>query len=162
MNRFHKKVLSGVLASTMVLSAASVALAGASSDPLASAEREAANAAISEAAATEGMVLLDNAAGVLPISSEAGTKVALYGTGAYATIKGGTGSGDVYLKDGANISVLQGFEEAGYDVVNTEFLAARLAEKEEGEAAYGGGSMWGSYVHNEPLYDEAEIADAAA
>ncbi|MBM6871484.1 S-layer homology domain-containing protein, partial [Pseudoflavonifractor phocaeensis] len=73
---------------------------GASTDPNASAAREEANAAISQWAATQGMVLLENNNNVLPISGNAGTPVALFGVGAYNTIKGGTGSGDVYLKDG--------------------------------------------------------------
>ncbi|MBM6871970.1 glycoside hydrolase family 3 N-terminal domain-containing protein, partial [Pseudoflavonifractor phocaeensis] len=73
---------------------------GASSDPGASAAREEANADISQWAATQGMVLLENNNNALPISGNAGTPVALFGVGAYNTIKGGTGSGDVYLKDG--------------------------------------------------------------
>src|SRR5205823_1869885 len=40
--------------------------------------------------------------------------VAVYGVGAYATVKGGTGSGDVNSR--ATVSVRQGLEEAGYAV----------------------------------------------
>lgn len=64
----------------------------ASTDPNASAKREATNAAISQKAATQGMVLLENNNNSLPIAQTKGTKVALFGVGSYKTIKGGTGS----------------------------------------------------------------------
>ncbi|MCI8300658.1 MAG: glycoside hydrolase [Lachnospiraceae bacterium] len=54
------------------------------------------HAEISKRAAEEGIVLLENKNEVLPVAK--GTKAALFGTGSYATIKGGTGSGDVYNK----------------------------------------------------------------
>ena len=53
-------------------------------------EREVINAQISRKLAGECMVLLEND-GALPIHTK---KVALFGNGARATIKGGTGSGD--------------------------------------------------------------------
>ena len=54
--------------------------------------------------AGECMVILEND-GVLPL--QAGTKkIALFGTGARHTIKGGTGSGDVNVRE--NISIAQG------------------------------------------------------
>lgn len=90
-NKIVKAMLALSLVASMTVSSAVPAFAAASTDPNASAEREATNGAISQAAATEGMVLLENNNGVLPISSEEGTKVALFGAGTYATIKGGTG-----------------------------------------------------------------------
>lgn len=159
-NKIVKAMLAISLVASMTVSSAVPAFAAASTDPNASAEREAANGAISQAAATEGMVLLENN-GVLPISSEQGTKVALFGAGTYATIKGGTGSGDVYLKDGANINVWQGFEEAGYDIVNTSFLEAQEADYETKSAEYSQSGGWGGYVHMESAYEEADV-DAAA
>lgn len=163
--------LAASLAGTSVIPSAA-----ASPDAAASAQREAANAEISQYAATQGMVLLENrelenGSKSLPISQEKGTKIALFGVGAYKTVKGGTGSGDVYLKDGANISVLQGLEDAGYRVVTnqkvngatTSFLDDRLAEYENADT---GSSAWGSYAHNEPAYaaDQKSAAevDAAA
>ena len=82
-------------------------------DPNASIEREKANAEFSEYAATQGMVLMENKDQALPISQEKGTKVALYGNGVYNTIKGGTGSGNVNVREEGNILVKQGFEDAG-------------------------------------------------
>ena len=110
-NRIARAALSLTLAAAMTVGSVIPAYAGASTDPNASAEREATNAQISQSAATEGMVLLDNESGVLPMAKSG--NVALFGAGVYATVKGGTGSGDVYLKDGANIDVEQGFEDAG-------------------------------------------------
>ncbi len=51
---------------------------------------------LSNDAAREGMVLLKNENGTLPLSR--GEKVALFGKGSIAYVKGGGGSGDVYTK----------------------------------------------------------------
>ena len=70
------------------------------------------NGALSKRAATEGMVLLENNDNALPMPKTG--NVAVYGVGAYKTVKGGTGSGDVnnrYL-----VTVRQGLENAGYAV----------------------------------------------
>ena len=137
-----------VLSAAMILSCVSPAtLKAASTDPTSSTEREARNAAVAEDAATQGMVLLDNAKDVLPIAKTG--KIALYGTGVYNTVKGGTGSGDVYLKSGSDWSVLTAFNKAGYEVVNQNFLAERKAY-----AAANGGQ--------EDIYDVAEVNIAAA
>lgn len=72
---------------------------------------------VSRQAAAEGMVLLKNDGG-LPLRS--GARVALLGLGARHPIKGGTGSGDVNSRD--VISVDQGLREAGFEVVNTDYL----------------------------------------
>lgn len=48
---------------------------------------------VAREAAAEGMVLLENCEHILPL--QPGSKVALYGSGAVKTIKGGSGSGDV-------------------------------------------------------------------
>lgn len=68
--------------------------------------------------AGECMVILEND-GVLPL--QAGTKkIALFGTGARHTIKGGTGSGDVNVRE--NISIAQGLERAGFKFVTEGWL----------------------------------------
>ena len=72
---------------------------------------------VSRQAAAEGMVLLKND-GALPL--RAGARVALLGLGARHPIKGGTGSGAVNSRD--VISVDQGLREAGFEVVNTDYL----------------------------------------
>ena len=51
------------------------------------------NRRVAREAAAEGMVLLENCEHILPL--QPGSKVALYGSGAVKTIKGGSGSGDV-------------------------------------------------------------------
>lgn len=156
-NKMVRSALSLTLAASLVATGTVPSMA-ASSDPNSSAAREAENARISQRAATEGMVLLDNR-GALPISKTG--RVALYGTGVYATVKGGTGSGDVYLKEGANIDVQQGFEDAGYNVINKAFLAEQEAKSKESGGS-GGGMFGGTSTYNEEVYDEAVIDEAAA
>lgn len=68
--------------------------------------------------AGECMVLLEND-GTLPLSGP--QKVALYGNGARATVKGGTGSGEVNCR--YSVSVEQGLEEAGFTVTTKAWLA---------------------------------------
>ena len=68
--------------------------------------------------AGECMVLLEND-GILPLQSDA-KKLALFGTGARHTIKGGTGSGDVNVRE--NISIAQGLERAGFKFVTEGWL----------------------------------------
>ena len=77
--------------------------------------RELENAALSREAAAQSFVLLKND-GLLPL--KAGAAVALYGYGASRTIKGGTGSGDV--NERYCVSLAQGLENAGYNIVNRE------------------------------------------
>ncbi len=80
--------------------------------------RELRHRRLARAAAAEGMVLLKNEGGVLPIPR--GSRIALYGAGAEITIKGGTGSGDVNSRD--TVSVRQGLEQAGYQLTSTAWL----------------------------------------
>lgn len=71
-------------------------------------------------AAAEGIVLLKNEGGLLPLSET--TRIALYGAGAVRTMKGGTGSGDVNERD--SVSVFEGLRNAGYEITTGEWLAA--------------------------------------
>ena len=73
------------------------------------------------------MVLLEND-GTLPLLAPG--KVALYGNGARATVKGGTGSGEVNSRSA--ISIEQGLELAGFTVTTKSWLDAqqRLADAE--------------------------------
>ena len=97
--------------------------------------REIAHREIARKAAAEGMVLLKNEGGVLPLA--AGSRVALYGSGASRTVKGGTGSGDV--NERACISIYQGMKDAGYVIANEDWVTdydeqyerARLAWRDE-------------------------------
>ena len=80
-------------------------------------EREIRNRKIARMAAAEGMVLLKNE-GILPIKK--GERIALFGGGAVATVKGGTGSGDVNERE--RVSICQGLAEEGVELANREWL----------------------------------------
>ena len=68
-------------------------------------------------AAVEGIVLLKNE-GVLPLSTA--SAIALLGSGAEKTIKGGIGSGDVNNRE--HISIYQGMKEAGVTITSEDWL----------------------------------------
>ncbi len=76
---------------------------------------EKANAILSQRAATEGMVLLENHDSALPMPTSG--NVAVFGVGAYVTVKGGTGSGQVNNR--SSVTVRQGLEDAGYTVTTS-------------------------------------------
>ena len=101
-------------------------------------EREIEGAEIARTAAEEGMVLLKNDNGALPLSPG---KIALYGTGAVRTVRGGTGSGDPFnggLSGGGeihinqspryHINIMPALEAAGFTVVNAAEMNALSAE----------------------------------
>ena len=73
---------------------------------------------VAREAAAEGIVLLKNKDQILPLKS--GSAVAIYGSGAGRTIKGGTGSGDVNERE--KVSIFQGMKNAGYEVTNEEWI----------------------------------------
>ena len=77
------------------------------------------NRRVAREAAAEGMVLLENCEHILPL--QPGSKVALYGSGAVKTIKGGSGSGDVNERE--TISIWAGMKNAGYKIVNEDWLS---------------------------------------
>ena len=93
------------------------------------------------------MVLLENKNNSLPISKEKGQD-RTFGQGVYNTIKGGTGSGAVNQRD--NVTVQQGFENAGYDIVDIDFVNQMY----ERWTANGGGTSqgWSYKWVNEPIY----------
>ena len=78
--------------------------------------REAANRELAREAAGEGIVLLEND-GALPLKPG---KVALFGSGAISTIKGGTGSGEVNERYSVNIA--DGLKNAGFEITSQDWL----------------------------------------
>ncbi len=95
-------------------------------------EREKRNMERSRKIASQGMVLLLNR-GALPIEKPG--KIALFGSGARWTVKGGTGSGDVNSRFVANVE--KGLEEAGFTVTTKSWLDRYDRVVEEAKAAYG-------------------------
>ena len=80
-------------------------------------DREEKHRALARRAAAEGIVLLRNE-GVLPLKLS--DPVALFGSGAEKTVKGGIGSGDVNNRE--SISVYRGIKEAGATVTNEDWI----------------------------------------
>ncbi len=76
-------------------------------------------AAVARRAAVEGIVLLKNEDKVLPVPI--GEKIALYGSGATRTIKGGTGAGDVNERH--TVSIYEGLKAAGYVITSEGWLS---------------------------------------
>lgn len=86
-------------------------------------EREKRNLKVAYQAACESIVLLKND-NVLPFASK---KVALYGSGASKTVKGGTGSGEVNERH--SVTILEGMENRGFEIASRTWI-------EEYEEAY--------------------------
>ena len=82
------------------------------------------NRLLSREIAEECIVLLKND-GILPLK---GKSVALYGTGAINTIKGGTGSGEINNR--YDVSIYEGLNNEGFEIINEEML---LKHKETSE-----------------------------
>ncbi len=82
-------------------------------------EREIRHAALSAQIAAEGIVLLENK-GVLPFPAEVHS-IALFGSGARRTVKGGTGSGDVNVRN--FVTIEQGLKDAGYRIATEDWLS---------------------------------------
>lgn len=91
---------------------------------------ELANKNLSYEAATEAIVLLENQ-GILPLRPG---KIALYGAGASKTIKGGTGSGEVIERHA--VTILEGLESRGFEIVTRQWLAGYDALWEQEREAF--------------------------
>lgn len=103
---------------------------------------ELANAALSKEAATEGMVLLENHDHALPMAKSG--NVAVFGVGAYKTVKGGTGSGDVNNR--YTITVRQGLENANYSVTTSDAYWNAMTSAYDDKYGGGGGGIFGPAV----------------
>lgn len=80
-------------------------------------QRELENKTLAKQAAEEAIVLLQNKNATLPLKNKT---VALYGSGAFATVKGGSGSGDVNQRN--VVSILAGLESHGFTVTSKSWL----------------------------------------
>ena len=89
--------------------------------------------ALSKDAAKEGMVLLKNQNQVLPLPR--GSKVALFGKGTFDYVKGGGGSGDVYVPYTRNL--YEGFSQKKESVSVFEKLADFYRENVKKQYAAG-------------------------
>lgn len=74
------------------------------------------NRALARRAAAAGFVLLEND-GTLPLKDQ---RVALYGSGARMTVKGGTGSGAV--RERYSVTIEEGLKNAGYEIATAAWL----------------------------------------
>lgn len=121
-----------------------------------------AHATVARQGATEGMVLLKNNAATLPVK---GGKVALFGLGAYETVAGGTGSGNV--NKAYTVSIKEGLEAAGFELLPEltslyESYAQYQHNKDAAEKTAGGwGVMLGSALVPEMLISDKAIDKAA-
>ena len=116
------------------------------------------HARVARQLATDGMVLLKNEGGALPL--EAPGPIALFGNQSYRLIVGGTGSGDV--NEAYSIPLLQGLMDAGFHVdatVGTAYEDYLLVEESNQPE-----TDW--FRPPPPIaerqVDPAEIAEAAA
>ncbi len=96
-----------------------------------------AHAQLTRAAATEGMVLLKNNGGVLPLEKTA--TVALFGNQSYDTYVGGTGSGNVNRKYKVNVD--EGLKKSGVALLplTSNLYADYLKEQRK---KYPDGNFW--------------------
>lgn len=110
--------------------------------------------ALSKEAAQEGMVLLKNEKGLLPLPK--GSKIALFGKGSFDYVKGGGGSGDVSTVYVRNL--YEGLKELKSEVMLYEPLSDYY--RKDVEAQYAGGAAPGMTV--EPELKEELVKDARA
>lgn len=117
-----------------------------------------AHARVARQAATEGMVLLKNEAGALPLAPS--RAIALFGNASYRLIVGGSGSGDV--NEAYSVSLERGLSGAGYTVEPhlANRYAAYLADQEASRPPAA------PFMPQPPIpervVDAADIASAAA
>ncbi len=95
-------------------------------------EREVKHGNLVRTLAGECMVLLENDK-TLPIKLEH-KKIALYGNGARHTVKGGTGSGDVNVRE--SVSIEAGLEAAGAVITTDNWLNRYTAVREDAKIKY--------------------------
>lgn len=122
-----------------------------------------AHAAVTRQSATEGMVLLKNDNGALPLPTDV-KSVALFGCTSYNFIAGGTGSGNV--NRAYTVSLLDGLKNAGYktdDKLKADYEAHIAAEEERLKPEGGKFSAFMPVVlPDEMTFDAARLKELAA
>ncbi len=122
-----------------------------------------AHAAVTRQSAAEGMVLLKNDNGALPLPTDV-KSVALFGCTSYNFIAGGTGSGNV--NRAYTVSLLDGLKNAGYktdDKLKADYEAHIAAEEERLKPEGGKFSAFMPIVlPDEMTFDAARLKELAA
>ena len=89
--------------------------------------------------------------------------VALFGVGAYATVKGGTGSGNVNNR--YTINVRTGLENAGFNVTTSDAYWNAMTSAYDTKYGTSGGSLFGPTIDyssvEQPLTATRVAADGA-
>ncbi len=104
-------------------------------------QREKKNLKLAYRAACESIVLLEND-GVLPLQTK---KIALYGSGASKTVKGGSGSGEVNERH--SISIREGLEMAGFEITTQRWIEDYEKLYDEGKDKFTS-EKWKNFLRN--------------
>lgn len=118
----------------------------------------AANATVSRRLGAEGMVLLKNDASTLPLAK--GSGIALFGTGAYMSIAGGTGSSNVNKEHVIDID--KGLENAGYKINKSLQSLYRTYNNTQALLTdkYPGCPDWQKISYHRPVISEMDLSAA--
>ena len=117
------------------------------------------NSQLSTKAAEDGMVLLQNNDQTLPISTD--QTVALFGAGAYGTVKGGTGSGNVNPRNVVNI--WDGLKNAGYTITSDDWLRDTATDYDTQNAQFTKEHpLMGTFNYTDPEISQADFDAAPA
>ncbi|MQS89776.1 glycoside hydrolase family 3 protein [Companilactobacillus mishanensis] len=122
-------------------------------------DTEIANSQLATSAAEDGMVLLQNQDNSLPISTD--QSVALFGAGAYGTVKGGTGSGDANPRQTVNI--WDGLQNSGYQVTTNDWLTKTAADYDQKKADFSKTAvLLSTFNYTDPEISQADFDAAPA
>ena len=118
----------------------------------------AAHSAVAQEAAEEGIVLLENRSGALPLAP--GARVALFGVGSYQLLAGGTGSGYVHRPYIVNLD--EGLASEGFTVAESPVARYREHIRKNQPKKTFMSDMIGSPAAPEMVLDRALVEAAAA